>query len=68
MGTPPAIDGLVGITIDERGRVEQADIIRSLHAAYDRLLLQAAAEWTYEPATRNGQPVKFRKTIRLALR
>lgn len=68
MGTPPSIHGLMGITIDERGRVEQANIIRSLHAAYDRLLLKAAAEWTYVPATLHGRPVKFRKTLRLALR
>lgn len=68
MGTPPSIHGLMGITIDEQGRVEQADIIRPLHAAYDRLLLQAVTEWSYVPASLNGRPVKFRKTIRLALR
>jgi len=68
MGTPPSIDGLMGVTIDEQGRVEHANVIRSLHSAYDRLLLQAVGEWTYVPATLNGEPVKFRKTIRLALR
>ena len=68
MGTPPSIDGLMGVTIDEQGRVEHANVIRSLHSAYDRLLLQAASAWSYVPATLNGEPVKFRKTIRLALR
>ncbi|HXE79836.1 MAG TPA: TonB family protein [Vicinamibacterales bacterium] len=68
MGTPPGIHGLMSITIDERGRVERAEILRSLHPAYDRRLLQAAADWSYEPATRNGQPVKFRKVLRLTLR
>ena len=68
MGTPPPDPGLIAVTIDEHGAVERLDIIRSLHASYDALLEAAARKWTYVPASHNGANVKFRKSIRLALR
>ena len=68
MGPPPANPGLIAVTIDENGAVERLEIIRSLHASYDALLQAAARKWTYVPASHNGTHVKFRKSIRLALR
>ena len=67
MGAPPGFEGIVAITIDEQGAVERVDIIRSLHAEYDRLLEAAARKWTYVPASHEGSPVKFRKLLRLSL-
>ena len=34
---------------------------------YDPLLLSAAKGWKYRPATRDGQPVRFRKIIQVTL-
>ena len=67
MGAPPAHQGLVAITIDENGDVEQVNVIRSLHPEYDRLLTAAARNWAYVPASHDGVKVKFRKLLRLAL-
>lgn len=67
MGAPPGFEGIVAVTIDEQGTVERVDIIRSLHAEYDRLLEAAARKWAYVPASHDGSPVKFRKLLRLSL-
>jgi TonB family protein len=55
--------GVLQIVIDERGRVERAALLRSVAAFYDRALLEAATTWKFEPATRHGTPVKYRKSI-----
>ncbi len=59
----PMRSGVLEIVIDEAGRVENATIRSSINARYDVIALQAATSWKYKPATLNGKPVKFRKTI-----
>jgi len=59
--------GIVEVVIDELGRVEFAAIRMSVHPIYDAMLLSAAADWKYKPATVNGQPVKFRKRIQVTV-
>jgi tetratricopeptide (TPR) repeat protein len=59
--------GLYEITIDEAGRVIQIVIRQSLHAGYDRALINAAAGWQYQPAVLDGQPVRYRKVVQVSL-
>jgi len=59
--------GVLFIVIDERGGVESAIITEPLDRTYDSMVLAAARTWTYQPATRNGAPVKYRKRIQLTL-
>jgi TonB family protein len=59
--------GLLEIIVDERGRVISASVRESLHPLYDSLLLNAARDWRYRPATFDGTPVKFRKLIQINL-
>ena len=40
----------------------------SVHPAYDRLLLQAAREWTYQPARANGAAVPSEKVVQVVLK
>jgi tetratricopeptide (TPR) repeat protein len=68
MGAPPAVPGLLSVLIDERGKVERAEVIRPLQPTYDTLLIAATQKWSYTPATHEGAKVKFRKIIRLELR
>jgi TonB family protein len=56
------------VLIDEQGRVERAAVTEPLHPIYDALVLDAAEDWQYKPATRDGQPVKFLKTIEITVR
>jgi hypothetical protein len=55
--------GLVEVVIDELGRVIGMSMRTSIHPAYDALVLSAAKDWKYRPATLNGQPVKYRRLI-----
>jgi hypothetical protein len=59
--------GLLELIIDERGRVVSMTIRMSVHPLYDPLLLSAARDWRYKPATMNGVPVKFRKIIQITV-
>jgi hypothetical protein len=59
--------GVLFIVIDERGGVESAIITEPLDRTYDSTVLAAARTWTYQPAMRNGVPVKYRKRIQLTL-
>lgn len=59
--------GLLEVIIDEQGRVTNATIRSPIHPVYDSQLLVAARDWKYKPAVVNGQPVKFRKVIQVAV-
>lgn len=55
--------GRVDVVIDEQGRVTFVALRQAMHPMYDQLLLAAARDWKYRPATMDGVPVKYRKTI-----
>lgn len=59
--------GLLEIVIDQQGRVSAIKLRVSIHPLYDGLLMNAAQEWRYKPATLNGQPVKFLKVIQITV-
>lgn len=68
-GRVPAggILGAVDIVIDQNGSVESAAMQTPVLSGYDAIVLQAARNWKYQPARVNGQPVKFRKSIRITV-
>jgi hypothetical protein len=59
--------GFLEVIIDEQGRVGAVALRAAIHPMYDTLLLNAAREWKYRPATMNGKPVRFRKLIQITL-
>ena len=63
MNTRSEFTGAVDLIIDEQGRVESVSLRKSVHPLYDPLLLEAAKSWTYKPAMRGSQPIKFQKTL-----
>jgi len=54
---------MVDVVIDEAGRVDKVTIVQSVNSAYDSLILGAARDWKYKPATIDGRPVRFVKTM-----
>jgi TonB family protein len=69
---PPALArfeyrGVLEIVVDEKGRVESAVMRRPVHAAYDPALLNSVKNWRFQPATREGVPVKIRKAFEIVL-
>jgi Gram-negative bacterial TonB protein C-terminal len=59
--------GMLEILIDETGKVEGARFITPIHPVYDQMVLNAARAWRYQPATADGTPIKFKKTLRVAV-
>jgi len=59
--------GYLEIVIDEQGRVMSGALRSAIHPMYDNILLNAAKDWKYRPATFNGTPVRFKKLIQITL-
>jgi len=55
--------GTLDIVIDEQGSVADVVVRQSVNTAYDTLITAAARTWKYRPATKDGVPVRFVKTI-----
>ena len=60
--------GAVDIDIDEQGVVVAARIVEPIHPIYDSELLSATRRWRYQPARRNGEPVKAQQRVNVVLR
>lgn len=57
--------GTFDLTIEADGRVSDVAVRESVHVAYDTMIADAAKHWLYKPATRNGVPVRYVKSITL---
>jgi TonB family protein len=60
---PGTLSGVLELTINEQGSVESVTVVKSIHPAYDVLLVTAAKQWKYRPAMQNGVPVPFVKRL-----
>jgi TonB family protein len=61
-------NGRLEVVIDELGTVESAVMTGSVTPAYDQMVIAATRNWRYRPATQNGVPVKFRKTVQITIK
>jgi len=59
--------GAVRVQISAEGKVISAEIAKSIHPAYDQLLLRAARAWLYEPARKDGVPISSEKTVEVSV-
>jgi TonB family protein len=59
--------GLLELTIDETGAVVSAILRKSIHPVYDPQLLKAARNWKFQPAMKEGAPVKYRDLMEIRL-
>lgn len=55
--------GAIRVQISAEGKVTSAEVVRSIHPAYDAALLRAAEEWIYEPGKKDGVPIAMEKTV-----
>ena len=60
--------GAIRVRISAAGRVEGAEMVRLVHPAYDRLLLEAATDWEYQPARRGGVPIPSEQVVEVQLK
>jgi TonB family protein len=60
---PGSLSGTLDIVVSQTGDVQSVKLVKSIHPLYDALLLSAAKQWKYQPATRAGVPVEFVKRL-----
>ena len=60
---PVRLTGLFEIVVTAGGDVGSVNVLTSIHPAYDQLLVAAARQWRYRPATRDGEPVAYVKRL-----
>jgi tetratricopeptide (TPR) repeat protein len=58
-----ALEGTLELLIDETGAVETATMAEPVWPPYDIELVRAARRWRYEPALKDGTPVKFKRFL-----
>jgi len=59
--------GALELLIDEDGSVVSAALRAGIHPAYNRLLLRAARDWKFDPAKKQGKPVRYLKVVDIHL-
>jgi hypothetical protein len=64
-GVDPNRLGVVEFVVDQAGDVEVVDLIREGGGVHESMLLAVIKAWRFEPATKDGLPVKFKQTVRL---
>lgn len=65
-GSQPGLyQGLVEIVVSVTGRVESAMTRKSITPAFDAEIRAAALLWRFQPASRNGIPVRYRRSYEI---
>jgi TonB family protein len=59
--------GILRVVIDRSGAVESASMATGTRPAYDQALVRAARDWKFQPAQRQGRPVRYLKVIEIHL-
>jgi len=65
---PAPLSGVLELSITKTGTVASAKLIKRIDPFYDALLVAAARQWKYQPATQNGVPVEYVKTLAVNVR
>jgi protein TonB len=61
-------NGSVVVLVNDQGGVDSVAIEKSIHPQYDRQLLRIARTWKFKPATRNGVPTEFERSVEIQLK
>jgi TonB family protein len=59
--------GVLRVVIDKSGAVESATMSSVTRPAYDQALIRAARSWKFQPAQKQGRPVRYAKVIEIHL-
>ena len=53
----------VELIVSETGTVESVKLLGTPHSVHDSMFLSAVKAWHFQPALKDGLPVRFRKTV-----
>jgi TonB family protein len=59
--------GVLRLVIDRSGAVESASMATGTRPWYDQALIRAARDWKFQPAQKQGRPVRYLKVIEIHL-
>jgi hypothetical protein len=59
--------GRIDLIIAEDGTVESVQLLGNRHTVRESMMLSAAKAWEFKPALKDGRPVKYRKTVWMAV-
>jgi hypothetical protein len=59
--------GTLEFVLTETGAVERVRLVSPANRYQERMLVAAAKTWQFQPATRDGRPVRYRTRLRLTL-
>ena len=59
--------GVLEVIVDEQGVVEWAGMSKPSFPSYDVDLITASKAWRFRPATKDGEPVKYRLGVEVML-
>lgn len=59
--------GRLDVVVDEAGEVAVVTLVAPIHPQFDGPLVEAARRWRFRPATRDGVPVRYRKSFEIVL-
>jgi hypothetical protein len=62
-GTPPSRLGVLKVVVNGRGAVESVRLQSPSNRYHDRFWVSVAKTWRFQPALKDGHPVKFLKSI-----
>ena len=64
---PPESKALFDVVVDRQGRVEQVQLASSPSRFHERMILSHIKAWTFQPAVRDGRPVRYRLRVLLSV-
>jgi hypothetical protein len=59
--------GTLELLVNEYGDVDQVRLVSPANRFRERMLVASAKAWKFQPAMKDGQPVKYRTRVRLTI-
>lgn len=61
-------DVILSAVIDEQGKISQLTLLTGIDPAINQNVIQTVSQWTFTPATKDGQPVASKQELHFHFR